>query len=59
MVLEQCSFRLKGKVGILQFSNSEAICALFSSTQVEELLKIQMDPKRFGKQNKECITNPK
>lgn len=36
VVLEQCSFRLKGKVDVLQFFNSEAICTLFSSVQVEE-----------------------
>lgn len=31
------------------FFNSEAICTLFSSVQVEELLQNQIDPKHFGK----------
>lgn len=41
---------------VLPLSNWEAICALFSSVQVEELLKNQMDPKHFGKQTEKCTT---
>lgn len=50
MFLEQHPFKLKGKASVLQIFNSEAICALFSSVQVEELLKNQTGPEHFGKQ---------
>lgn len=56
MFLEQYGFRLKGKIDVLQFSNSESLCALFSSVQVEELVKNPTDPKHSGKQTEKRTT---